>query len=299
MAMALAAFASPLHAETLRIAGYNPAASDEAAALRTIAVSDFSGHDGPSLSLLIADRLRQVELLGQPWFAVLVRDLAADADAVLDGHVQPRFSEASYNETRELCVERDDGGECIRREDVELECLRITATLRPELRLVRGDGLLLWSWSPERAEALSFCPGHDDRPDFEPAIERLLGQIAQEARFQLAPHYNERNVRVLESRRDLPRALRAPFRAAIRLVPSDPVGACAAFAQLLEQAPGHPSLIFNSGLCDEQAGDLDAAAAAYRRVLDDRNADDEAAAGLERIAARRRAAVQLHGRQPG
>ena len=83
--------ALPAKAEVMRVDGYFPAGSDEAAGLRSIAVANFAGQDGPQLSLLVADNLRAVQLDGQPWLAVLVGGRARDAEAVLDGNVRTRF----------------------------------------------------------------------------------------------------------------------------------------------------------------------------------------------------------------
>lgn len=288
--------ATPARAEQMRVDGYFPAVSDEAAALRSIAVVDFSGEDGPLLSLRVADRLREVRIDGQPWLSVLVGRHARGADGALSGTVRTRFVENNISQMRNVCTAYDEYDTCIQRADQNVPCLQVTAYLRPELRLSGGNGQLIWSWSQESSRNAEYCPDLDDRPDFEPSIEAMVDEFAQTIRYQLAPAHEGRNVRVLEGRGDLPRPLRDPYRNAIRLVERDPVAACTAFAALLPQAPSHPQLVFNNALCAERSGQWDLAAEAYGRLADGRGAAREGRDGLARIGQYRRARAQLDRR---
>lgn len=276
--------AAPAAAETLRITGYAPADSFAAASIETIAVERFSGADGPRLSLLIEDRLREIELRGRPWFTVLVPSLAGDADAVLTGYIEPRFSESEYKATREICRREDEDGDCIERRDVELDCLRVTMRLRPEMRLIAYDGRLLWSSPLERSEQFSFCPEVDEEPDVDPRIDAMLEDVAQQVRSELAPSFIASDVRIMESRNGLDRDVRNAFRAAVQLTKSDEAAACHEFERLHAADPEQDSLTFNAGLCAEQRGDFAAARRYYRAALASKRSDDEAQAGLERIA---------------
>ena len=297
LAAALAGFVlaitTPAQAETLRISGFYPAASDDAAALRSIAVERFSGPDGERLSFLIEDRLRQIVFYDEPWLTVLVPELARDADAVLQGYASPRFAETAYTEERETCIARDDEGTCTERGMVQAECLRVNVSLRPSLRLIASNGRVIWSAEPNRAQDFLYCPAFDDRPQVDPTIDSWLEAIAGEARFALAPHYANRDIRIMESRSGLPRASRRPFADAIRLTEVDPGAACTAFMDLLAANPAHPSLTFNVGLCAEQRGDYAGADRHYgaARLFD--TSDDEAGEGLSRVDQRRRADRQM------
>lgn len=296
VALGALAFAAPAQAETLRISGFYPAASDDAAALRSIAVERFSGEDGARLSFLIEDRLRQIVFYDQQWFAVLVPELGGEADAMLQGYASPRFSETTYTEERETCLTRAEDGTCTETGKVEAQCLRVNVSLRPSLRLVAYDGRVLWSAEPSRAQDFAYCPDFDDRPQVDPVIDGWLEAIAGEVRFALAPHYSVRDIRIMESRRGLPRAARRAFADSIRLTEVDPAAACTAFSDLLAANPAHPSLTFNAGLCAEQRGDYAGAEVHYRaaRLFD--TSDDEAGEGLSRIAQRRRADRQMVSR---
>lgn len=295
MALALAGvgLSGAARAETLRISGVYPAASDGAAALNTLSVEKFSGTDGPALSFRVADALREAQIDGEPYFTVLVEQLAGEADAVLTGHAEPRFSEQEYRGEREVCWTEDDRGRCTERREVELDCIRVTMTLRPEMRLVGYNGNVLWSSSIERSHQESFCPVLDSPPSADEPIARMVGEIADEIRYELAPSYRAQDIRIMERRRGLEGDARSEFRDAIRLTKTDEAAACAEFERLHAANPNHPSLSFNVGLCAEQRYDVDAAEAAYTFALQFEDSDDEAQAGLRRLEARMRADMQL------
>lgn len=288
--------AAPAQAETLRLSGVYPAASDDAVPVEAIAVDRFAGPDGPRLSFLVEDRLRQVSIGGQPWFTVLVPQLADEADALLQGYVEPGFVESRFRSTRSVCAEEDEDGECIEHRDVETDCLRVTASLSPEMRLVAYDGRLLWSSDARRNTTVSYCPQFDDKPDFSGTIDGWLEQIADQTRASLAPRYRVQDIRIMESRRGLERDVRNAFRDAIRMTEEDEREACNMFEMLFAANPQHPSLMFNAGLCAEQGGAFDLAEARYRQALGNDRSDDEAQQGLHRIGERRRAQRQLADR---
>ncbi len=285
--------AMPAAAETLRIAGVYPAESDGAASLNSIAVERFGGVDGDALAFAVADRLREAEVQGEPWFTVLVQSRAEDADAVLTGYAQPTYADTDYKSKREICWAEDDRGRCIERREVELDCVRISITLRPEMRLVGYNGNLLWSSDIQKNRQLSYCPELDTAPDGDPAIREMVDEVARDVRYRLAPAYRVEDIRIMERRRGLEGDARDEFRDAIRLTRTDEAAACAQFARLHTQNPDHPALSFNVGLCAEQRYDIDAAEAAYNHALQFEDSDDEAQAGLQRLRERMRADRQM------
>ena len=293
MALASGAISLPASAETLQISGIYPAASDGAAALNVISVERFSGPDGPALSFRVSDRLRSAQVQGEPYFTVLVEQLAADADAVLTGHLLPTFSEQEYEGEREICWAEDDRGRCIERREITLDCIRVTMNVRPEMQLIGRNGNLLWNSDLHRSHRTSFCPELDDAPDADGPIARMIDEIADETRRQLAPVYRVHDVRIMERRRGLEGQDRDDFRAAIRLTDTDEEAACAEFERLHAANPDHPALSFNIGLCAEQRYDIDAAESAYSHALQFEDSDDEAQAGLQRLQDRMRADTQM------
>ena len=62
--------ATAAQAETIRVVTVYPAASDEAAALRSIQVEPFGGNAGEDLTIQAEDVLRGINLGNGPWFRV-------------------------------------------------------------------------------------------------------------------------------------------------------------------------------------------------------------------------------------
>ncbi|KLI63098.1 tetratricopeptide repeat protein [Aurantiacibacter marinus] len=289
--------ATGAQAETLRVAGVYPAASDGAIEIEAISVERFAGSDGPRLSYLIEDRLRGVDIGGEPWFTVLAPQFAQDADGVLDGYAEARFSEYRFPATRTICRRRDAENVCIEYRDVETECIRLSVSLEPQMRLVTLDGRMLWSSNIRRSSETSFCPEFDQAPDFEPVIAGWVDEFVAHVRSSLAPRSSASNVRIMEGRRGLDGEYRALFRTAVALTDTDENAACDLFETLRADNPDQPSLVFNAGLCAERDGDLAAAQDIYRVALSSSRSDDEAQDGLRRLSQRLRAERQLDRRE--
>ena len=132
-------------AETLRIETIYPAASDDAAAMRTIAIDRFAGREGRDFANRIEDRLLDAAIDGEPYFTLLHRSQAEDADGILDGEASVRITETEFSQRRKVCVEEDKDGDCVRREELDLACLRIAINVRPRANLRSAAGQLLWS----------------------------------------------------------------------------------------------------------------------------------------------------------
>ncbi|MBL4791870.1 MAG: hypothetical protein JKY97_02725, partial [Citromicrobium sp.] len=118
-------------AETLRIETIYPAGSDEAAAMRTIAIDRFTGREGRDFANRIEDRLADAAIDGEPLFTLIHRSQAENADAILNGEAWVRVTESEFSERRRVCVEEDKDGKCIRREKVDLACLRLAIDVGP------------------------------------------------------------------------------------------------------------------------------------------------------------------------
>ena len=142
---------------------------------------------------------------------------------------------------------------------------------------------MLWSQNLSSAQTLSYCPRYDDEPIIAPVVDKALADAAHKVRLALAPMQLWQDVRVMESRKGMPKDASQAFREAIRLTKQDERAACEAFAAIEPDIPEHPSLVFNLGLCAEQLGDFDTAVGYYRTALTNKKSDDEAQAGLRRI----------------
>jgi hypothetical protein len=143
-------------------------------------------------------------------------------------------------------------------------------------------------------QQLEYCPKDDDNvKSVETAVTELLTPIASNTRYALAPSWERRDIRVMESRKGLKGDDGKAFKAAVALTKNDGNAACAGWERLAATVPENPSIEVNRGLCAEMRGELDGAESLYRHALQLMPKADYASDGLRRIAARRRAATQV------
>ncbi|WP_284125066.1 tetratricopeptide repeat protein [Parerythrobacter aestuarii] len=293
---AFAIFPAGTMAETLMVTGIYPAGNDRAAALDSIAVEQFGGVDGGTLSIKIEDRLRGAIVDGDPWFTIYAASLSSDAEAALRGAVTTRVDvEDSYDKTVEDCIKRDAKKKCVEKRKRKIRCHKLVVRVDPTLRLVGRNGDLIDTDESSATREQRFCMD-ERRPDSEPLVEAALDEVADRLRYALAPVQRSEGIRVLESRKGMPKAAGGEFRDAIRQTKSDELGACASFAALEPAIGEHESLLFNIGLCAEAAGDFDAAEGYYRRAIAVDGSSAYASLGLARIDERLRAFDQMDSR---
>jgi hypothetical protein len=292
-----ALWATAASAETLPVGGVYPAGNDSAAALGTIAVEPFGGVDGQQLAIAVADRLRSVTIGGEPHLRIIPRGNPAEADGVLQGAAG---AEASRREsgTREdeVCVERDEDRDCIRREKRQVSCWDQVVRLDATVRLVDREGVLIHAFDRQDEQAQRFCEG-DDRPSREGLVRQLVARYADELRGDLAPAERFEQVRVMETRRGLSQDDGRAFREAVRLTKDDPDAACVAWSALEGANPAHAAILFNLGLCAESRGELHEASDYYRSVIAGGEDAAYARQGMARIEQRLRADAQLERRR--
>lgn len=282
-------------AETLPVSGIYPAGNDAAAALASIAVERFGGDDGQQVGIAAADRLRAVTIDGEPYFRVVPE--GTRADAVLQGLAVAESSRRdSSPREEEVCVERDEDRDCIRKEKRRIPCWDLVVRLDTTVRLVRTSGDVVYALDSEDELPQRFCEG-DERPSRERMIRTLAERQADRLRGELAPEQRSEQVRVMEDRDGLSRDDGRAFRSAVQLTKTDRAAACAAWGALEAGNPDHPSVLFNLGLCEESAGRLREAHDYYQRVLVGGDGDDYARLGVGRIEGRWRANAQLESHQ--
>jgi hypothetical protein len=285
----------PAFAETLRVGGVNPAASDAASALRTVAVEQFGGEAGPDLSFKIEDVLRAARLRGQEWVRVVPGSGAAGVEATLRGtaHTEQRF--VDYTEERERCI-KDDAGKCTSaKEKVKVRCKRRTIDLMVRMRLVAPNGALVWSDDRPESQTDSWCEDSDREQRARGAVARSLAdRVAMRLQGDFVPREFALEVRLDENRKGLAKADADLSKAALKKVRERNFGgACADWRSISGTNPAHLPTLYNVGLCAESAGDYAAALEAYRKVNASDSRHDKAQSGLGRIAARERAQRQI------
>lgn len=112
----------------------------------------------------------------------------------------------------------------------------------------------------------------------------MVEGIAGEVRRDIAPVVETYSIRFRESTKGLPKELNRPFKDIVRQTQRDLRSACASWAAMDAQAPNHPSITFDLGLCAEAEGEYRRALDLYRRaapLIGGRS--NEAVTGYERI----------------
>ena len=290
LVLCLAAF--PARAEVLVVSGIYPAGVDVAAEVGSISVDRFGGREGPALAMGVEDGLRDVYIQRKPWFAIV--PVSTDADAVLRGTADSEVLRENTTLKRNRCVAKDGDGKCTERKDVEVDCIARTVRLRYSTRLISRNGELIYRADDAPQEQLTYCPKDDSNvKTVDETVRQLRTRIVGSIRGALAPVEDQREFRVMESRKGLSGDASNLFRDAVKLTKSDPRAACDKWAEVERLSPGNVSVVFNLGLCAEMEDDLAAAEARYRDALSLSPGRDYPSEGMQRINDRRRAAAQL------
>lgn len=298
------------NAETLNIAGYYAAGADVERKVETIVVEDFVGDAGPELSFLLTDQLADIEIEGRGWFSIVPESLAdrylatrtsysgLDSDgtakghnffptvAALQGSVHTQINEYDTDAKEvEKCVKKVDG-DCVKRETVTYECRVFSVGYSPSVRLTASDGTVLYRDSRYLDADQTYCMDEADTPDPYEMLESLAQSYSYAVRLDLAPHYRDEDIRILERRKGMSKPDAKRFKEAVRLTKTDPNAACLAFGELEADNQQHLSVLFNIGLCHESAGDLHASLDYYTRALEVSPKKHQAKAGLSRVISR-------------
>lgn len=263
--LASAVVVAPALAESARMTGKFAAPYRDAAMLDTLRIGRFSGQDGAQFELAVERAIANAIVDGRPHFG-LVGGRGGDADGVLNGNVTTGVQTNRFKRKEKKCVERKDG-KCLREDEVEVDCTRRVINVNIDLRLTRrDDGRIVYSASKPRRDETSWCQGQNPPRTTEEAVRQTILSIAADVRYDIAPKVENYSIRFRETTRGLPRELTRPFRDIVKMTQRDLRAACAAWQAMDGQAPNHPSIVFDLGLCAEAAGDFARAMALYRRA---------------------------------
>ena len=256
--------ASPAAAETIHMVGTFPALAREFSSARTLAIDHFGGRDGETLAQAIGRRLEQRDAERPAHYALV--EANEPADAALSGDVRTTIDHDDYTTERSRCAEKQKG-KCVRHEKYEVACRRRTIAVTADLRgMLTRDRRIAYAVTKPRSDTDSWCD--DDAPSHSvrEVVDTMIESIAAEVRTDIAPHTDSYGIRIREGRDHMPKPLADRFKAAVKLTNHDPEGGCAAFRDLANTMPDHPSIGFNVALCAEAAGDYDGAADGYAHV---------------------------------
>lgn len=250
------------HAESVKMHGKFAAPVREVGMLRSISVDRFSGsRDAP-----VFEAALERALASAGHFEMFSGRRGRDsAEGLVSGNVSSSVSGSDYKKKVKSCAERKDG-KCVREEEKEVLCRLRTISVDADVRVTDGRGRLLFSGARPFREERRWCPGETPPGSADERISAALGDIAEGLRMEFAPHRADYSVRFRESTRNLPKELVRGFRDTVKLTQRDLKAACASWKAMDVQAPNHPSVVFDLGLCAEAARDYRGALAYYERA---------------------------------
>jgi len=281
--------AGPAFAEAVQMTGKFAAPYREAALLDSLGIDRFSGRDGRQLEMAIERVLSQPDIDGRPHFDLIAAFGGGQGpEGVLSGAVTSGVQDSRYKQKQKRCVEREGGrenGKCLREAEVEVDCTRRVVNVSADLRLVRtGDGRVIYTADKPKRDEISWCRGEEPPRTVEESVRGMIQSIAGDVRRDIAPVVETYSIRFRESTKGLAKELNRPFKDIVRQTQRDLRGACSAWEAMDGQAPNHPSITFDLGLCAEAAGDYREALELYRRAAPlIGTGGNEAVAGAERV----------------
>lgn len=253
--------AGPALGEVVRMTGEFPANAREASFLTSLHVERFTGQDGPQLALAIERSLSN----GAPFALVAGRAGRDGAEGSMSGAVSTGVEENPYKRKDKKCVQRDDKDKCVKEEEVEIRCTRRVVSLNADLRIVRNtDGQIVYSRAFPFSQETSWCQGQNPPSTVEDAVRGALYNIAGEVRRDVTPTVENYSIRLRESSKGMAKDMAKAFKVSIKASQRDLAGACTTWGQMDQAAPGHPSLLYNLGLCAEARGDFERAVQLFR-----------------------------------
>ncbi|MCW3836526.1 tetratricopeptide repeat protein [Sphingomonas canadensis] len=285
----LAALPAPAQAEEAFMVGRFPAAYRDAAMLLSLSIDRLHGRDGGALGFAIERALSQPDARGEVHFDLIggSRRGPGNAEGVLSGAVSSGVEDNYWKRKDKDCAERDANKKCIKEVEKEVDCTRRVINLNADLRITRTtDGRIVYSTSKPLREEQSWCHGAGERPasTVEESITRMINAIAAQVRVEIVPRWERYSIRYRETPKGLPKDLAKRFRASMKTSERNRPGACQEWAAIDAAAPGHPSILFDLGLCAEAAGEYEQALAYYRRadpLIGGRG--NEASRGIDRV----------------
>jgi hypothetical protein len=296
LAAAALAWAGAAQGEVLEITGEFPANNREASFLESVSVDRFGGSDGAALQIAIERALggSQFELLGG-------RAGRDTAEGAISGSVSSGVDESSFRRKEKQCVSKDDKGKCLKEEQVEITCKRRIIDIKADIRIVRNtDGRILYSQPKPFREEVEWCRGSNPGRTTEDVIEGAIRDIAGSLRGDIVPHVDTYKIRVRENTKGLSKESANRFKEFVKLTKRDAQGACRGWESMQGEAAGHPSLLFNLGLCAEQRGDYEKALGLYQdAALAGANEGREGFARATRLVAGRADAQERAKRRRG
>ncbi|MBT8426598.1 MAG: hypothetical protein KJO02_01070, partial [Erythrobacter sp.] len=265
-------FAAPAAAETLPVSGIYAAREDAPSEFRTLVVERFDGNEGTKFELELRNAISRAGIDGEGYFDVRRNSGPGEGASPVAWISGTAFSEVerlpSGTTEESKCVREDKDGKCIQRRTITYKCRELNVRFTGEVQMLDARDELVYDRGFSTSGSQRYCANQSTVPTVSGMVSGMIERFAWEVRRDLAPIQRNEDIRVLESRKDMDKPLRKPFKKALKLTKSDWGAACAEFDRLNTLQQDHITLTFNAGLCREVVGDLDGAADLYRRTLE-------------------------------
>lgn len=299
LAATVLCLAVPATAETLPIAGSDPASAN-INDLISLSVDRFEGDGGAALAQKLEAALGDAQFGGRPYYRIVAPESGAPVDGLLTGTTRASVDEVPVTEKRKKCTEYDpaDKNKCLKEIEVDIRCRRRTITVATTARLVAiGDGSIRYTRPLNARDQQTWCPDRAASRTVDDYIEWAEGDQVASIRRDLAPTGYTLAVRVDENRKGLAKAAAESFKDAVRLTKTNPAGACATWSALTGGGEPTASLAFNLGLCAEMNRDFDAATDWYGQAQRLGSKNRDIGEGLARVERHRRALADWDARK--
>ncbi len=259
------ALPAPAFADALVVEGYFAAPKPGTMALRSLATDRIEGSEGASMALALEEMLGDIAVNDRSWFRIMSRRAGGQADGLISGRAHAAVEERAITQQREVCVEENQQGQCMRRETQPLSCTRRILNLSIALRIAdTRDGRLVYSLNRPKREERTICPEDEGGDTEEEIVNRMIKDAASAVRQDLSPVYARQKIKLPEKRLVLPPEQDQRYRVALKMAKSSPPLACQQFRILNSESPNEAAYLYAVGLCAEQQGDLKAAINLYQ-----------------------------------
>ncbi|HEY5974891.1 MAG TPA: hypothetical protein VIU41_09125 [Geobacteraceae bacterium] len=297
--LTLAACAAPRVRTTTLV----PAASHEAARLKSLAVLTFDGRDGATFAAEVEAALAGATVDGRPFFTLSERgrldrviaeqdlregelldpETAAEVGRLMGvqglvaATVNRTATDSSYREKRSICVEREAPpansrgaeGKCLRTEQRSFPCTRreLLVTFTPKLIEV-ASGRIVYSRNLQNKEVDKVC-SDSGRPLASAADLAVRARQNVTASFlnDITPHYVTLEFPLMKDDDGMGTMARERFESGLEFARKNRLDrSCELWREAAPQAPQAPALQYNLGVCAEVSGELVKAQSFYKQA---------------------------------
>ena len=261
------AISAPGKAEVFEMDGHFPAPFREVSLARSIGIDRIGGRDGMALSLALERLLSRRGPDGRPHFDLIALSRnGPDAEVIVSGMADATIRKSDVKRTVEECADKQ-ASICPKKEKVDITCTQEVVSFSSTLRVARpDDGRILYTQTRPQSDTIVTCPKDKSPRHPKDSIDRMVRTAADRFVDDIVPRHERYRIRLREGRDGMDKAMGQAFRDSIRLSQRDPAAACEQWDGMNRDRPGHPSLLFNLGLCAERDSDYAQAERLYAQA---------------------------------